>query len=310
MRWVNPDATLRNPQFEETDYASELIGEAIRTGPQTFDYSLIGYGVKERAGDRNEIMYLFVVNGSLTCLDDTNVASDVTLSVYTADQDADHDGLPDEGAEPMCHGPTDFGTAKRVPMMPRCESPPEEAQLDPEMITEIEAIVEDMMEATGLPGFALGVVKDGAPVYAQGFGVANVETNEPVTPQTVFQLAEVTMAPTTLAMLQLADAGEIDLDAPITEYLPYFEMAGEGWEEITVRHLLLQTSGVPDSGDAAADWTTLTPELDDEAVERLVRGLADTEMLFAAGEGFEWSDIGFHIAGDIVAKVTGKPYED
>jgi len=62
MRWVNPDATLRNPQFEETDYASEFVGEAVKTGSKDYDYSLIGYGVKERAGDRNEITYIFVIN--------------------------------------------------------------------------------------------------------------------------------------------------------------------------------------------------------------------------------------------------------
>ncbi len=183
------------------------------------------------------------------------------------------------------------------------------AAFAPAVAAEIDAYVEEMMAATGLPGFALGVVKDGELVYAKGFGVANVETGEPVTPQTVFQLAEVTMAPTTLAMLQLAEAGLIDLDAPITDYLPYFEMAGDGSDEITVRQLLLNTSGVPDSGDAAADWTTTTPEVDDEAVERLVRGLAETELLFAPGAGFEWSDIGYHILGDVVAKVTGQPYE-
>ena len=184
-----------------------------------------------------------------------------------------------------------------------------QATLDSDMTTQIDTYVEEMMESIGLPGFALGIVKDGGLAYAKGFGVADVETGAPVTPQTVFQLAEVTMAPTTLAMLQLADAGLIDLDAPITDYLPYFEMAGEGWEEITVHQLLLQTSGVPDSGDTAADWTELTPALDDEAVERLVRGLADTELLYLPGEGFEWSDIGFHILGDVVAKVTGQPYE-
>ena len=186
---------------------------------------------------------------------------------------------------------------------------PEPAALDPTLEAEIDAYVEEMMDATGLPGFAIGVVKDGELAYAKGFGVANVETGEPVTPQTVFQLAEVTMAPTTLAMLQLAEEGKIDLDAPITEYLPYFEMAGEGSGDITVRQLLLQTSGTPDSGDTATDWTEMTPELDDEAVERYVRSLVDTELLFAPGEGFEWSDIGFHIVGDVVAKVTGQPYE-
>jgi hypothetical protein len=124
MRWVNPDATLRNPQFEDTDYASEFVGEAIKKGSNSYDYSLIGYGVNERPGDRNEIAYIFVINGSLTCEDDANVTSDVTLSVYPGDQDADQDGFPDEGAEPMCIGPTDFGTAQRVPPMARCEPAP------------------------------------------------------------------------------------------------------------------------------------------------------------------------------------------
>ena len=125
MRWVNPDATLRMPEFEEADYASNFVGEAIKMGPGSYDYSVIGYGVNERPGDRGEILYLFVVNGTLTCEGDANVASDVTLSVYTAAQDADMDGLPDEGEEPMCIGPNDFGSAQRIPLMPRCEPPPE-----------------------------------------------------------------------------------------------------------------------------------------------------------------------------------------
>ena len=188
-------------------------------------------------------------------------------------------------------------------------APDQEAMLEPTLESEIDAYVEEMMETTGLPGFALGIVKDGELAYAKGFGVANVETGEPVTSQTVFQLAEVTMAPTTLAMLQLAEAGKIDLDAPITDYLPYFEMVGDGADDITVRHLLLNTSGVPDSGDMAADWTQITPDLDDDAVERFVRSLAETELLFPPGEGFEWSDIGYHILGDVVAKAAGQPYE-
>jgi CubicO group peptidase (beta-lactamase class C family) len=83
----------------------------------------------------------------------------------------------------------------------------EDTALDSVLVEEIDSYVEEMMESIGLPGFALSVVEDGELAYANGFGVADVETGEPVTPQTVFQLAEVTMAPTTLAMLQLADAG-------------------------------------------------------------------------------------------------------
>lgn len=125
MRWVNADPTLRNPDYEEADYASELVGEAVKTGNDIYDFSLIGYGVNERAGDRNEILYIFAINGTLTCEDDANVISDVMLSVYTGEQDANQDGLPDEGEVPQCIGPNDLGTAQRIPLMPRCEPPPQ-----------------------------------------------------------------------------------------------------------------------------------------------------------------------------------------
>jgi hypothetical protein len=129
MRWVNPDVTLKNPDFTEVDYASELVGEAVKTGTKTYDFSLIGYGVRERVVDRNEITYIFVVNGSLTCEGDANITSDVTISVYSADQDADRDGFPDTGEDPItCIGPSDFGSAQRVPQMARCEPPPEEEE--------------------------------------------------------------------------------------------------------------------------------------------------------------------------------------
>ena len=125
MRWVNADATLKNPAYTEADYASELVGEAVRSGKDTYDFSLMGYGVNERPGDRNEILYIFVINGSLTCEDGANVTSDVMLSVYSGDQDTDQDGFPDEGEAPQCIGPNDLGSAKRIPLMPRCEPPPQ-----------------------------------------------------------------------------------------------------------------------------------------------------------------------------------------
>ena len=86
-------------------------------------------------------------------------------------------------------------------------------------------------------------------------------------------------------------------------------MQGEGADQITARHLLLHTSGVPDSGDTAADWPTMTVETDDEAIERFVRSLAEIELLFPPGEGYEWTDRGYDILGDVMAKVTGQPFE-
>ena len=125
MRLVNPDATFQIPPFEEADYMTELVGEAVKTGSGTYDISLMGYGVKEREADRNEILFLWGVTGTMACEGDS-LAQDVLLSVFAADQDADHDGFPDEGAEPVfCH-PSDFGSgAIRVPITSWCEPPAE-----------------------------------------------------------------------------------------------------------------------------------------------------------------------------------------
>ena len=125
IRLVNPDATFKIPPFAESDYMSELVGEAVKTGPGTYDFSLLGYGVHERPEDRNEIIFLWTVDGSLTCEDGNRITNDVNLAIYSADQDANQDGIPDEGAVPMaCVGPDEFGSAQRVPQMPRCEAPP------------------------------------------------------------------------------------------------------------------------------------------------------------------------------------------
>lgn len=120
MRWVNPDVTLRAEPFAEADYSSEMVGEAVKTGPGTYDISLIGYGVKERDGDRNQILYIFTADGTLTCVGADEFVNDVTLSIFMAEQDADRDGFPDEGEVPTCHGPTDFGSARRIPIAPGC----------------------------------------------------------------------------------------------------------------------------------------------------------------------------------------------
>jgi hypothetical protein len=124
MRLVNPDTTFFG-MFPDADYMSELVGEAVRTGPNTYDFSLIGYGAKTLVGVRNEIQYIWTVTGSMECLDGDNKTDSVHLAVYAAAQDADNDGFPDEGEEPaLCVGPTILSAAKRVPLMPACEPMP------------------------------------------------------------------------------------------------------------------------------------------------------------------------------------------
>ena len=163
-----------------------------------------------------------------------------------------------------------------------------------------------MMAESGTPGYAVGIVKDGEIVYTKGFGVERVGSDQPVTEHSVFGTGSTGKTATATAVMQLVEAGKIDLDAPVTTYLPYFELADERYKDITVRHLLTHRSGMPAD---PTDWYPLPVEYDDGAVERYVRSMGDLELLFAPDAEWSYSSLGMIVLADIVAKVSGQTFE-
>ena len=190
------------------------------------------------------------------------------------------------------------------------EAESQSTQLDVDFVTQIDALVEETMARIDLPGFALAVVKDGEVVYTKGFGTTSLAGGAPVTEQTIFQWCETSMALTTMAVLQLAEEGKLDLDAPIVDYVPYFRLADERYTEITTGQILAQVAGIPDSGAAMADWENFMPQYDAAALDRWVRNdLAEKGLLFAPGEGWEYSDLAYSLLGAVVEAASGQPYE-
>src|ERR671931_984053 len=104
------------------------------------------------------------------------------------------------------------------------------------------------MQAMHIPGVALGIVQGDKIVHLQGFGVANPAA-QAMTAQTPLILGSTSKSFTALAIMQLVEAGRIRLDAPVQEYLPWFEVDDRLFPRaastITVRHLLNHTSGIP-----------------------------------------------------------------
>ena len=130
MRLVNPDATfaIPEPPFSDTDYLSDLVGEAVRAGRNSYDFSLIGYGVNELEGVRGDITFIQIVTGTVSCVGNEHKTDIVNIAVYLGHQDADKDGYPDEGEEPLFCTPTGpFADGKRVLQMPACVPPPTES---------------------------------------------------------------------------------------------------------------------------------------------------------------------------------------
>ena len=99
------------------------------------------------------------------------------------------------------------------------------------------------------PGMSIAVVRDTQVIYAKGFGWADVEARRPVTPQTIFYIASTTKSFTGLAAAMLAEQGRLDLDAPLTRYLPTAKLqAPLNPDSITLRALLSHTHGIDNDG--------------------------------------------------------------
>jgi CubicO group peptidase (beta-lactamase class C family) len=88
----------------------------------------------------------------------------------------------------------------------------------------LQSFTQHVVASFGLAGLAIGIVKSGELVYTQGFGVRNLDTQEPVTPHSLFALASVSKPFVATAIVQLVEQGKMALDAPIVTYLPYFRL--------------------------------------------------------------------------------------
>lgn len=171
---------------------------------------------------------------------------------------------------------------------------------------EVDAYITVKMEELGIPGAALVIVQGDQIVHLKGFGVADAD-GRPVTPQMPFFTGSTGKSFTALAIMQLVEAGEIELDAPVQTYLPWFRVAdAEASKMITVRQLLNQTSGLPVSIGREQLANT---DLSDSAIENNVRALAEIELIAPPGERYEYSNANYVTLGMIIQAVTGQSYE-
>ena len=169
-------------------------------------------------------------------------------------------------------------------------------------IEAIDSYVEREMRISRIPGLALGIIKDGNIVYLQGYGQADRERT--VTPQTPFTIGSLSKSFTAVAAMQLVEEGLLDLDSPVNSYLRWFTMQGEyDAAEITVRHLLVQTSGIPTMAGVQA-----ITEKDPGSLEQEVKALGEERLAHPPGEAFLYSNANYQILGLIIDTLTENGY--
>ena len=193
-----------------------------------------------------------------------------------------------------------FGFLATLANAAACAEPP--VQFDSAALTaELEAIRSE----TETVGFSIGIINDGALVYARGFGEKALGGGEPITTQSIFHWASVSKPFVATGIMQLAERGELDLDAKLVDILPDYEVTEEKQKEITIRQILLHTSGMPDVEDYG--WNK--PEFDDRALQRWALKDSPRALLFEPGTERKYSNVGFEVLGAVIERASGKTFE-
>jgi len=175
-------------------------------------------------------------------------------------------------------------------------------------LASIDRYVAEQMKKDRVPGLAVGVYRRGEILLAKGYGLANVELNVPVTPQTIFQSGSVGKQFVSAAVMMLVEAGKMNLDESIVKYFPD---APDWWKPILVKNLLSHTSGLAEyeTGERAGPKGEFYLRLDFTESE-LVKRVEALPMEAKPGDVWNYRNTNYLLLGIIIHKVTGKHYSE
>ncbi len=169
----------------------------------------------------------------------------------------------------------------------------------------IEAFVDRELPASGAPGLAYAVVIDGDVATVAARGLLSAGGDQEVTPDTPFLTGSISKSFTALAVMQLVEAGDVELDAELERYLEVFKGRPAG--AITIRHLLSHTSGYSTlQGNAPYEDETGAP---DEIERRVARVAEALRPPYSPGARWEYSNLNYLILGRLIEVVSGQDYE-
>lgn len=185
-----------------------------------------------------------------------------------------------------------------------------DSQLATSAAAALEQYVTAEMEQHAIPGLGVTIVRDGRMLHVGGYGLANVEHDVRATPDTIFHSGSTGKMFTAAAVLMLVQDGRIELDHVLRRYIPE---GPESWNEITIHQLLSMMSGLGNFNESFAptsivDNAVPLNQWQDHSEEQLIALAALSPRLFVPGESYAYSNIGYVLAGFIVARICGKPY--
>jgi CubicO group peptidase (beta-lactamase class C family) len=180
-------------------------------------------------------------------------------------------------------------------LMALCSVPPARADA-------VDDLVQREMRRHPIPGLALEIIQNGKPVKTSAYGLANLEWQTAVTPDTVFEIGSITKQFTAAGILLLAQDGKLSVDDKISQYL---KDTPDAWANITIRHLLTHTSGIK-------NYTSLNGyEVRRHLTQaQFIQSIGKQPMEFQPGDSWKYCNTGFNLLGYIIENVSGQDYWD
>ncbi|MFY7941621.1 MAG: serine hydrolase domain-containing protein, partial [Burkholderiaceae bacterium] len=198
-----------------------------------------------------------------------------------------------------------------VLVLSACGSPSQQTRSVPRgdtqaAVTQLRSFIQQEMKSQRLAGLSIALVGDQQVLWTQGFGWADQRNKQPAAPETLYRVGSISKLFTATAVMQMVEAGQIKLDAPLQQVLPQFQMRSRlgSASVITVRQLLTHHAGLPrDIGHGM--WTA-----DPARFTVVTTALAQQDAAYPPQTVFSYSNLGFDVLGHVVEQVAGQPFEN
>ncbi|HEX3149943.1 MAG TPA: serine hydrolase [Gemmataceae bacterium] len=172
-----------------------------------------------------------------------------------------------------------------------------------EAIKSLETMIERERQDAGIPGLSIAVVEDQTVLWSKGFGHANLAKTKAASTDTVYRVGSVSKLFTDIAVMQLVEEGKLDLDAPVTKYLPEFKPTNSFGKDITLRQLMSHRSGLVREPPVGNYFDADPPSL-----EKTVASLNGIPLVYEPGTKIKYSNAAIAVVGRVVERVDGRPF--
>eukprot|EP01125_Pyxidicula_operculata_P015623 TRINITY_DN5329_c0_g1_i1.p1 TRINITY_DN5329_c0_g1~~TRINITY_DN5329_c0_g1_i1.p1 ORF type:complete len:833 (-),score=126.24 TRINITY_DN5329_c0_g1_i1:74-2572(-) len=172
-----------------------------------------------------------------------------------------------------------------------------------ELIKNLSDVINDEMKDKDIPSVAVAIVEGNEVKWAEGFGIANSETNAKATADTIYRIGSVSKLFTDIAVMQCVEKGELSLDADIVDYIPTFNPKNTYGKKITLRNLMSHTSGLPRESPVGNYTDSSEPSL-----EATVDALNKVELHISPNTDVKYSNAGIAVVGRTLEKLKSKPF--